>query len=260
MVMTTDPYLPGDWYRAVLAKSADAIALVEREGRILFVTAPIQRLTGYAPHELIGTSAFDLIHRDDMPRVREAFRRAAESRVAIGDIAGEGRSQSNLADTLQKLGRLDEARCAIRRAIECKAPFGHAARPWRSWAILANIEADDGNASAATEARAKAVACYLAYRGDGGENHDADGRISLAVTEKLLAGDAAGAVSLLDELSSHPDLPAWLRRVVTALQSIAAGSRDRRLADVPEFHPTTAAELLHLLDLLDAHERGRSGR
>src|SRR4029079_16170930 len=83
MVMTTDPYLPGDWYRAVLAKSADAIALVEREGRILFVTAPIQRLTGYAPHELIGTSAFDLIHRDDMPRVREAFRRAAESREPV---------------------------------------------------------------------------------------------------------------------------------------------------------------------------------
>ncbi|HEY0992483.1 MAG TPA: tetratricopeptide repeat protein, partial [Kofleriaceae bacterium] len=200
---------------------------------------------------------------DEIGRLEEAasfHRRAAESRVAIGDVAGEGRSQNNLADTLRKLGRLDEARQAIRRAIECRAPLGNAAEPWTTWAILANIEADDGNASAAAEARTKAVVCYLAYRGDGGENHNSDGRISLAVTEKLLAGDAAGATSLLNELSTHADLPVWLRPLVTALQSIAAGSRDRRLADAPELHPTSAAELLHLVDVLDAHERARSGR
>ncbi|MEI2772745.1 MAG: hypothetical protein V9G98_19080 [Candidatus Competibacter sp.] len=77
------------------------------------------------------------------------------------------------AKTLRKLRRLDEARQEIRRAIECKAPFGHAAEPWKTWAILADIETDAGNPAAAAEAKAKAIACYLAYRRDGGENHDA---------------------------------------------------------------------------------------
>ena len=74
---------------------------------------------------------------------------------------------------LRKLRRLDEARQEIRRAIECKAQFGHAAEPWTSWAILADIETDAGNPAAAAEAKGKAIACYLAYRRDGGENHDA---------------------------------------------------------------------------------------
>ena len=72
---------------------------------------------------------------------------------------------------LRKLRRLDEARQEIRRAIECDAQFGHAAEPWKTWAILADIETDAGNATAAAEAKGKAIACYLAYRRDGGENH-----------------------------------------------------------------------------------------
>ena len=73
---------------------------------------------------------------------------------------------------MRKLRRLDEARQEIRRAIECKAQFGHAAEPWKTWDILADIETDAGNATAAAEAKGKAIACYLAYRRDGGENHD----------------------------------------------------------------------------------------
>ena len=68
----------GEWYRTVLENSADATALLAPDGRILFVTAPIERLTGFTPDELVGTSAFDLVHPDDLPGVREAFQRAVE--------------------------------------------------------------------------------------------------------------------------------------------------------------------------------------
>jgi tetratricopeptide (TPR) repeat protein len=191
----------------------------------------------------------------DLDRLEEAaslFRHAAEQYVAIGDALSEGRSRSNLGETLRRLGRWDEAREAIRRAIECGEPFGHAADLWTTWAILANIETDVRNASAAAQARANAVTCYLAYRRDGGENHSANGRISLTVTEKLLAGDAAGAASDLDELSAQPDVPNPLRLFVTALQAIAAGSRDRSLAEAPDLHYRLGAELLHLIDVLES--------
>ncbi len=134
------------------------------------------------------------LYDDVLDRPEEAaafYRQAADKYVEIGDVAKEGSARNNLADTLRKLRRLDEARQEIRRAIECKAQFGHASEPWKTWAILADIETDAGNPAAAAEAKRKAIACYLAYRRDGGENHDADGRISLAVTQSLLAGDAA---------------------------------------------------------------------
>jgi len=121
----------------------------------------------------------------DLDRLEEAaslFRSAADQYVAIGDTQAEGRCRSNLGQTLRRLGRWDEARQAIRRAIECKEPFGHTSELWSTWANLAGIETGVGNASAAGQARANAVTCYLAYRRDGGENHDADGRISLVVT------------------------------------------------------------------------------
>jgi len=165
-------------------------------------------------------------------------------------VAGEGRHRSNLGKALCKLRRLDEARQEIRRAIKCGAQFGHASQPWQTWGILVDIESDAGNPTAAAEAKHKAIECYLAYRRDGGENHHADGRICLAVTQPLLAGDPAGAASLLQQLASNPDA-AWLRSFIQALQAIVTGSRDRALADAPALDFSMAAEILFLIDELE---------
>ena len=42
-------------------------------------------------------------------------------------------ARSNAANSLRKLGRLDEARREVERAIVCKQPFGHAAEPWKAF-------------------------------------------------------------------------------------------------------------------------------
>jgi tetratricopeptide (TPR) repeat protein len=193
------------------------------------------------------------LYDDVLNRPEEAvgfLRQAADKYVEIRDAANEGRARNNLADTLRKLRRLDEARLEIRQAIEGKAQVGHAAEPWTSWGILAGIETDAGNPAAAAEARAKAIACYLAYRRDGGENHDADGRISLGVTQSLLAGDSNTAASLLQQLAADPDA-AWLLPFIRALQAIVAGSRDRTLADAPDLRYRMAAEILFLIETLE---------
>jgi tetratricopeptide (TPR) repeat protein len=193
------------------------------------------------------------LYHDVLDRPEEAvafYRQAVDKSVESGDIAREGLSRNNLADTLRKLRRFDEARQEIRRAIECKEPFGHAAEPWTTWAILANIETATGNPAAAAEAKSKAIACYLAYRRDGGENHFADGRIALAVTRPLLAGNAAEAGALLERLAADPDA-AWLLPFVGALQAIVAGSRDHALAEPPELDHTMAAEILFLIETLE---------
>jgi tetratricopeptide (TPR) repeat protein len=193
------------------------------------------------------------LYKDVLDRLEEAaafHRQAADKYVEIHDVAHEGLARSNLGDTLRRLRRLDEARQEIRRAIECKMQFGHAAEPWLSWSILAYIETDFGNPTAAAEANRKAIACYLAYRRDGGENHDVEGRISLAVTQSLLAGDAPTAASQLQQLATNPDA-AWLLPFIRALQAIVAGSRDHSLADAPDLYYGMAAEILFLIETLE---------
>ena len=110
--------------------------------------------------------------------------------------------------------------------------------------------ADAGNPDAAAAAKRKAIAGYLDYRRDGGENHDDDGRLALAVTQPLLAGDPARAASLLGQFAADPDAAAHLP-FIRALQAIANGSRDRSLADAPDLHHPMAAEILLLIETLE---------
>jgi tetratricopeptide (TPR) repeat protein len=191
----------------------------------------------------------------DRPEVAAGFYlQAAVKFVESRDVAREGLARNNLADTLRKLRRLDEARQEILRAIDCKAQFGHASEPWMSWAILADIETDSGNVAAAAKAKGKAIACYLAYRRDGGENHNPAGRISLAITQALRSDYPAQAANLLQQLAADPEA-AELLPFIGALQAVVAGSRDPALADQPELDYTMAAEILLLIESL-AEEQG----
>jgi tetratricopeptide (TPR) repeat protein len=201
----------------------------------------------------LGNFYADILGR---PEEAVAFiRQAADKYGELRDEANEGSTRSNLGDTLRQLRRFTEARQEIRRAIECKTPFGHASKPWTSWAILNEIETADGNPVAAAEAKRKAVECYLAYRRDGGENHNPDGRVCLVVTQALLAGEPVTATSILEQVSADSDLPAWLRPFIEALQTIVAGSRDRTVADNPELNYTMAAEILFLIETLERAEQ-----
>lgn len=193
------------------------------------------------------------LYNDVLDRPEDAavlYRQAADKYVEMGDVASEGRARNNLGNTLRKLRRLDDARQAIHRAIACDAQFGHASAPWTSWSILADIETDAGNPTAAAEAQRQAIACYLAYRRDGGENHSDSGRLSLAVTQSLLAGDAPTAASLLQQQLPRFEA-AGAGGFIRALQAIVAGSRDRRLADAPGLHWQAATEILFLIDILE---------
>jgi len=195
-----------------------------------------------------------LLYDDELGRTEEAvafFRQAVDNYVETGNLAGEGRQRGNLAIRLRKLRRFAEGRQEIGRTIECNAQSGHGSQPWSAWAVLADIETDTGNPTAATEAKHKAIECYLAYRRDDGENHNPDGRICLAVTERLLASDPAAAALVLQQVAADPKLAGWLRPFIQALQAIVAGSRDRSLADAPELDYSMAAEILFLLDRLE---------
>ncbi len=198
------------------------------------------------------------LYKDVLQRPEEAvafYRRAAEIYGEIGHQAEEGRTLTNLANTFRKLQRLEAARQAIRRAIECKAPFGQAAEPWKTWNTLAAIETAAGNSAAAADARHQALGAFLAFRRDGGENQSGSGRLALAVLQALASGDPAEVASSLQQLAADPALADSLPFLI-ALQAITAGSRDRSLAEDPGLHYAQAAEVLLLIEALEAEAGG----
>jgi tetratricopeptide (TPR) repeat protein len=198
------------------------------------------------------------LYDDVLQRPEEAvafYQRAAEIYGEIGDTAKEGVTQNNLSASLSKLKRFEEARKAIRRAIECNVPFGHATSPWKTWDILTDIETAAGNNAAAADARHQAINAFLAYRRDGGENQSGSGRLALAIREALASGDPAEAASSLQQFAADPRAASMLP-YLTALQAITAGSRDRSLAEDPALDYTQAAEVLLLIEALEAEAGG----
>ena len=59
------------YYRSLLENSTDMISWHSLEGSYLYISPACQSLLGYAPQELVGQSAYELIHPQDMPAVRE---------------------------------------------------------------------------------------------------------------------------------------------------------------------------------------------
>lgn len=181
------------------------------------------------------------------------FRQAADKFVRLRDHANEGMARSNLAQTLVRLRRFDEARREIRIAIECDARSSQNAEPWKTWAILAKIEIEAGNFAAAAEARRKAIAAYLVYRRSGGENNFPDGQLALVVAQLLLAGDRASAAVFMKSAASAPEAT-LVRPYIDALQAIVTGVRSRKLAETPSLYYRMAAEILFLIETLEAQQ------
>lgn len=178
------------------------------------------------------------------------YRQAAGVYVALGDLRYEGSARSNLADTLIKLQRYDEARPELLRAIECKQAFGHAAEPWTTWAILHNLEQASGNPPAAREARQQAVAAYLAYRRDGGENHNGmAAQLCTAVREAIGQGQESEVEQAIRQLLDQTEQN-YLKALLPKLLAIIAGARDLALAADESLDFDDAAELQLLLESL----------
>jgi PAS domain S-box-containing protein len=57
-------------FRALIENSSDAISLLNPDGNVTYASASTARVLGLHPRELVGRSAFNLIHPDDLETVR----------------------------------------------------------------------------------------------------------------------------------------------------------------------------------------------
>ena len=58
-------------FRALIAHSADVLALLTPEGIVTFASPSSERVTGYSAEELVGMNGFALLHPEDLEYVRQ---------------------------------------------------------------------------------------------------------------------------------------------------------------------------------------------
>jgi PAS domain S-box-containing protein len=62
-----------EYFRLLMENTSDAVTILDGDGIIRYESLSVERMLGYKPDELVGTSAFDLIHPDDLSDVTTIF-------------------------------------------------------------------------------------------------------------------------------------------------------------------------------------------
>src|SRR5215212_2569724 len=60
-------------FRALAQNASDIVTLLGADGIIRYQSPSVERILGYQPEEMLGNSAFDYVHPEDLARVRSKF-------------------------------------------------------------------------------------------------------------------------------------------------------------------------------------------
>ena len=91
-------------FRSLVQNSSDIITILQADGSIRYQSPSIERILGYSPEELVGQSAFDLVHADDRARVTAIFQEHLPVRGSIAPIELRFRHKDGSWRTLEATG------------------------------------------------------------------------------------------------------------------------------------------------------------
>jgi len=58
-----------EYFRSLIEKGSDVISVMDKDSIVHYISPSVERILGYKPEELIGTSGFALVHPDDLKRM-----------------------------------------------------------------------------------------------------------------------------------------------------------------------------------------------
>ena len=67
------------WFRSLVQNASDIVAILKADGAIRYVSPAVERILGYRPEEIVGTSALDYVHPEDLEFVAGGFAKAVEN-------------------------------------------------------------------------------------------------------------------------------------------------------------------------------------
>ncbi len=65
-------------FQAITERTSDITVIADAKGLFTYISPSIELTTGYRPEQVIGSSAGDFVHSDDLKRVRDTITRAME--------------------------------------------------------------------------------------------------------------------------------------------------------------------------------------
>ncbi|MGC1382928.1 MAG: PAS domain S-box protein [Candidatus Acidiferrales bacterium] len=71
-----------EFVRQLVASFPDMISVLDREGRVTFTSPRIKDVLGYASESLMGEEFGSAIHRDDLPEIKQMFRKLISGETA----------------------------------------------------------------------------------------------------------------------------------------------------------------------------------
>ena len=74
------------YFRALIENSAEGVAIMDVNGIIRYIAPAEERLTGYATNEILGQSAFQYIHPEDIAKVLETFKEGVAIPGAVRSV------------------------------------------------------------------------------------------------------------------------------------------------------------------------------
>ena len=104
-------------FRSLVQNSSDIITLLDRKGRISYVSASVRRVLGYSPEELINRSAFEYVHQDDLKQVIDAFARVVQNPVLKSTTEFRYKHKDNTWSTIEATSSNQTANPAIRHIV-----------------------------------------------------------------------------------------------------------------------------------------------
>lgn len=92
------------YYRSLIENALDTITILDRDGTITYESPAVERVLGYVPEEMVGESVFDYVHPDDLPAVKDLFRRSAGVAGVTESLELRFRHQDGSWRTLEAVG------------------------------------------------------------------------------------------------------------------------------------------------------------
>jgi len=92
------------YYRLLIEQTSDMITVLSADGTRRYESPSIQRTLGHRPEDVVGTSAFDLVHPDDVPRVFQVFSDAVRAGRATQAVEFRARHADGTWRDLEAIG------------------------------------------------------------------------------------------------------------------------------------------------------------
>ncbi|MCB0922150.1 MAG: EAL domain-containing protein [Actinobacteria bacterium] len=241
-------------YRMATESAYDAVAQVDGQGVVEWVSPSFEQISGYAPEDFVGKSAFVLVAPEDLERIAASFESAMAGRPQEGDelqivtaqggrrwvqarsrvVEGRRPGEISLVTLLRDIDAEVRAREAMEQTVRIDELTGLATWP----AVRSDLAADGRVADAllcVSVDRLRSINESVSYAGGDEVLVEVSRRISSAVPPRARVGRIAGSefVVAIPDLRDRTPLAVVAQQVCTAVAlPVTVSGRD--------VHPTVS--------------------